>query len=127
MERGRTGRYEITRVSDEEVRAFVPDPLPPHSPVEWGAHQRLLERATLSLGRLDSLTTLLPDPQLFLYASNSTGTSTIACSTGSARSATGKRGCLSSSMASRARRQSRWAPRSDWSRLAILSEGTEPL
>jgi Fic family protein len=33
-----------------------------------GGRQRLLERATLALGRLDSITTLLPDPQLFLYA-----------------------------------------------------------
>jgi cell filamentation protein, protein adenylyltransferase len=69
MERGTTGRYEITRVGGEEVRAFVPDPLPPRRPLELsGARQRLLERATLSLGRLDSITNLLPDPQLFLYA-----------------------------------------------------------
>ena len=33
-----------------------------------GARQHLLEGATLSLGRLDSITNLLPDPQLFLYA-----------------------------------------------------------
>lgn len=63
MERGITGRYEVTRVGGEEVRAFVPAPLPPIPPVDL-----LLKRATLSLGRLDSITTLLPDPQLFLYA-----------------------------------------------------------
>ena len=28
----------------------------------------MLERATLALGRLDSISLLLPDPQLFLYA-----------------------------------------------------------
>ena len=33
-----------------------------------GGRQRLLERATLALGRLDSVATFLPDPQLFLYA-----------------------------------------------------------
>jgi cell filamentation protein, protein adenylyltransferase len=56
-------------VGGEEVRAFVPDPLPPRPPLELsGARQRLLESATLSLGRLDSITSLLPDPQLFLYA-----------------------------------------------------------
>ncbi len=33
-----------------------------------GARQRLLERATLALGLLDSVSTLLPEPQLFLYA-----------------------------------------------------------
>ena len=69
MERGSTGRYEVTTVGGEEVRAFVPDPLPPHPPLELGgSRQRMLERSTLSLGRLDSITTLLPDPQLFLYA-----------------------------------------------------------
>src|SRR5689334_1920346 len=69
MERGIAGRYDITQVGDEEVRAFVPAPLPPTPPLDLsGPRQRLLERATLSLGRLDSITTLLPDPQLFLYA-----------------------------------------------------------
>ena len=69
MERGRTGRFDITRVGGEEVRAFVPNPLPPEPPLELsGGRQRLLERAILALGRLDSITTLLPDPQLFLYA-----------------------------------------------------------
>jgi len=69
MERGSTGRYEETRVGGEEVRAFIPNPLPPQPPLELsGPRQRQLERATLALGRLDSITTLLPDPQLFLYA-----------------------------------------------------------
>jgi Fic family protein len=69
MERGATGRFDVTRVGGEEVRVFVPKPLPPEPPLELsGGRQRLLERATLALGRLDSVTTLLPDPQLFLYA-----------------------------------------------------------
>ncbi|MEQ1911343.1 MAG: Fic family protein [Vicinamibacterales bacterium] len=69
MERGATGRFEIARAGGEEVRAFVPNPLPPTPALELsGSRQRLLERATLALGRLDSITTLLPDPQLFLYA-----------------------------------------------------------
>ena len=69
MERGPTGRFDVTCVGGEEVRAFVPNPLPPEPPLELsGGRQRLLERATLALGRLDSITTLLPDPQLFLSA-----------------------------------------------------------
>jgi len=69
MERGPTGRFEVTRVGGEDVRAFVPNPLRPDPPLELsGDRLRLLERATLALGRLDSVTTLLPDPQLFLYA-----------------------------------------------------------
>ena len=53
----------------ERVRAFVPAPLPPDPPLDLsGARQRLLERALLACGRLDGVTALLPDPDLFLYA-----------------------------------------------------------
>jgi hypothetical protein len=69
MRRGTTGRHQVSRTGDEEVRAFLPHPLPPDPPVELAnARQRLLERATLALGRLDSITLLLPDPNIFLYA-----------------------------------------------------------
>ena len=69
MKRGVTGRYEITAVGGETVQAFVPHALPPEPPlVLQGPIQLLLERALLSLGRLDSVSTLLPDPSLFLYA-----------------------------------------------------------
>lgn len=68
MKRGLTGRFETFRMGEETVRAFVPDPLPPDPPLVLdGARQVLLERALLALGRLDSITTLLPDPHLFLY------------------------------------------------------------
>jgi Fic family protein len=69
MKRTASGHYAITAIGGEAVRAFVPFPLPPDPPLELaGGRQRLLERATLALGRLDSVSTLLPDPQLFLYA-----------------------------------------------------------
>lgn len=69
MDRGATGRIRVTRTGSEEVRAFIPSPLPPEPGLDLGgSRQRLLERATLALGRLDSLTTLLPEPHLFLYA-----------------------------------------------------------
>ena len=69
MRRGPTGTYETTTIGGEPVRAFVPAPLPPEPPLEFSrARQRLLERATLALGRLDSITLLLPDPDIFLYA-----------------------------------------------------------
>jgi Fic family protein len=69
MKRGSTGEYENTATGDETVRAFVPAPLPPDPPLELtGARQRLLERASLACGRLDGVTALLPDPDLFLYA-----------------------------------------------------------
>ena len=69
MNRGPTGRYEITSTAGETVRAFVPAPLPPAPALDLGGgRQRLLERALLACGRLDGVTALLPDPDLFLYA-----------------------------------------------------------
>lgn len=69
MLRPASGTYHVTATAGEEVRAFVPYPLPPAPPLDLtGRRQRLLERATLAVGRLDSVSTLLPDPQLFLYA-----------------------------------------------------------
>src|SRR5947208_7991588 len=69
MHRGVTGNYESAATTGEPVRAFVPRPLPPDPALALGnSRQRLLERATLALGRLDSITLLLPDPNIFLYA-----------------------------------------------------------
>ena len=68
VRRGRTGKLEITTTGGEAVRAFVPDPLPPAPPVQLeGSLNRLFEQSLLSLGRLDNITTLLPDTALFLY------------------------------------------------------------
>jgi Fic family protein len=68
MKRGTTGTYHRSTVAGEEVLAFVPRPLPPHPPIEFSpTRQRLLERALLACGRLDAVTALLPDPDLFLY------------------------------------------------------------
>ena len=69
MRRDSTGRYEITSTAGEVVRAFVPDPLPPDPPVLLeGPLQALHDRALLACGRLDGVSALLPDPELFLYA-----------------------------------------------------------
>ncbi len=69
MKRGATGRYDVTAVGGEEVRAFVPHPLPPDPPlVLSGALERAVERAVLAVGRLDGISSLLPDRGLFLYA-----------------------------------------------------------
>jgi Fic family protein len=68
MQRSESGRYGVTTVGGETVRAFVPDPLPPVTPLAVdGALQRGLESAVLGLGRLDGVSSLLPDKSLFLY------------------------------------------------------------
>lgn len=52
----------------EEARAFVPAPLPPDPPIDWTPSLRSkFDQALLALGRLDSVSTLLPDTSLFLY------------------------------------------------------------
>jgi Fic family protein len=69
VQRGLSGRHEVTTTAGESVQAFIPDPLPPDPPVDLsGSLQQLLERAALALGRLDSVSALLPDTALFLYA-----------------------------------------------------------
>jgi len=69
MKRGEAGSYELTSVGGEQVRAFIPAPLPPVPPLAFaGDLQRGLEAAVLALGRLDGVSSLLPDKSLFLYA-----------------------------------------------------------
>jgi Fic family protein len=68
MRRGESGHYEVTSVGGEQVRAFVPWPLPPDPPLSLdGSLQQALEAAVLAVGRLDGISTLLPDRALFLY------------------------------------------------------------
>ncbi len=63
----RLGTYVSTTTAGETVRAFVPPPLPPEPAVNLTGLYQQLDRANQALGRLDGLTTLLPDAQLFLY------------------------------------------------------------
>ncbi len=62
-----TGEYAVTSTTGENVRAFIPRPLPPDPPLVLDAFHPLLDRANQALGRLDGLSTLLPDTELFLY------------------------------------------------------------
>ncbi len=69
MHRGATGTYRVMNVGGESIHAFIPYSLPPTPPLRFPPQrQRLLEHATLALGRLDSIALLLPDPGIFLYA-----------------------------------------------------------
>jgi Fic family protein len=66
MERGPTGYKQPISMVGEPCYAFVPHPLPPAPPVVWNG--LLFQRAGVSLGRLSGVTSLLPDPHLFLYS-----------------------------------------------------------
>ncbi len=67
MKRELQGRYVTISTVGEKARAFVPAPLPPHPPIDWTPELRSkFDQAWLALGRLDSVSTLLPDTSLFL-------------------------------------------------------------
>lgn len=69
MKRGPTGEWVTTSTVGEPVRAFLPKPLPPLPPVRLdGGLRNSLDEALLALGRLDSVTTLLPETALFLFS-----------------------------------------------------------
>lgn len=69
MKRKLQGHYETVSTVGETVRAFVPADLPPRPAIEWTPSLRAkYEEALLSLGRLDSVSRLLPETSLFLYA-----------------------------------------------------------
>ena len=69
MKRGPTGHFEQSTTAGETVGAFVPNPLPPAPPLDLaGGTQSLMDAALLACGRLDGVSALLPDPDLFLYA-----------------------------------------------------------
>jgi len=56
-----TGTYVTNSLSPEPFKAYIPQPLPPDPPLNLsGEHYRLLDRATLALGRLDGLAGQLP-------------------------------------------------------------------
>jgi len=68
MKRELQGRYVTISTAGEKAQAFVPAPLPPRPPIDWTPELRgKFDQALLALGRLDSVSTLLPDTSLFLY------------------------------------------------------------
>jgi len=68
MRRELQGRYVTVSTVGEKAQAFVPALLPPHPPIGWTPELRSkFDQALLALGRLDSVSTLLPDTSLFLY------------------------------------------------------------
>mgnify|MGYP003346366069 CR=1 FL=1 len=63
----RLGRKVTISTAGESTAAFVPPPLPPTPSVELPRLYRQLENANRALGRLDGVTSILPDTPLFLY------------------------------------------------------------
>jgi Fic family protein len=67
----RAGRFvqQQAGAGADGFAAFIPEPLPPDPPLQIdGDLQARLDRANQALGRLDGVTLLLPDPEVFLYS-----------------------------------------------------------
>ena len=64
----RLGKYVVTTVTGEAVKAYIPVPLPPDPPVDLRQLHGRIERADRAVGRLDGLSSLLPDSNLLLYS-----------------------------------------------------------
>jgi Fic family protein len=63
----RLGHFVETPVAGENVHAYIPPPLPPEPPIDVLLLLERLSTAERALGRLDGITMLLPDLELFLY------------------------------------------------------------
>ena len=69
MQRGLTGHYVPSVAGGVNCQAFVPAALPPDPPLVLDDKlQHRLSQALIALGRLDGISVLLPDAQLFLYS-----------------------------------------------------------
>jgi Fic family protein len=66
--RSRLGSYVITSVAGEAVKTYIPVPLPPDPPIDLRHLHGRIDRADRSVGRLDGLSSLIPDVNLLLYA-----------------------------------------------------------
>ena len=68
MKRDLQGRLITISTVGEKAEAFLPAPLPPVPPIEWTpALREKFDLALLALGRLDSVSILLPETALFIY------------------------------------------------------------
>ena len=64
----RIGKYvKSSIVSGESFNSYVPNKLPPVPPIDMSEIYPLLDKANTALGRLDGISMVLPDPDLFLY------------------------------------------------------------
>ena len=68
MYRKNTGRFEITTAGGEQVKAFVPLPLPPTPEIDLVDLLPQYGKACAALGKLESIAEGLPDLTFFLYS-----------------------------------------------------------
>jgi Fic family protein len=69
MNRPAPGQYVNVTTVGEPFQAFVPAPLPPEPPVVWSTTlRRRFDAALVALGRLDAVTSMLPNAALLLYS-----------------------------------------------------------
>lgn len=68
MHRSSTGVLVPTVFEGIPVKAFVPESLPPFPPLDTEQFNDLEISAALAVGRLDAISTLLPDANLFIYS-----------------------------------------------------------
>lgn len=64
----RIGKYiKCSAVGGEHYKAYMPPKLPPKPELSLSDLYPLLDKANLALGKLEGMSSLLPDPSLFLY------------------------------------------------------------
>ena len=61
------GTYITQKIPGESYKSYTPSPLPPKPPIELQSLHTLLEKATLAVGELNSLTHTIPNTSLFIY------------------------------------------------------------
>lgn len=69
MRRPTPGRYVTVTTATEPFQAYVPAQLPPSPPIDWSPALRLrFDSALVALGRVDAISTQLPNAALLLYS-----------------------------------------------------------
>ncbi len=69
MRRPPPGHNITVSTQGEAFQAFVPVPLPPHPPLQWSpVLRRRFDDALVALGRLDAVSSMLPNAELVLYS-----------------------------------------------------------
>ena len=63
----RIGYYLKSSTAGEVYKTYIPKPLPPKPELQLAQIYHLLDRANVAIGRLDGMSNLLPDTDLFLH------------------------------------------------------------